>query len=121
MIVYKGDGKDPYDKYEKFVNYMHEIDLSTAYLQGAYSEQIAIPVDVKVEFLYCTNKPNCKNREETKEFLAQNFSFVVMAFEQYLDMNDRDNPVKQRITSFADTFSRQRYMLNYLSLNTYII
>ena len=32
MIVYKGDGKDPYDKYEKLVNYMHEIDLSTAYL-----------------------------------------------------------------------------------------
>jgi sulfatase maturation enzyme AslB (radical SAM superfamily) len=82
---------------------------------------MAAPVDVNVEFLYCTNKTNCKNREETKKFLDQNYSFVVMAFEQYMDMNDRDNPVKQRFTSFADTFSRQRYLLNYLSLNTYSI
>jgi hypothetical protein len=32
MIVYKGDGIDPYDNYVRQVDYMYEIDLSTAFI-----------------------------------------------------------------------------------------
>ena len=34
-IILSIDGVDPYPKYEKMLNFMLEIDLSTAYIAGA--------------------------------------------------------------------------------------
>jgi hypothetical protein len=52
-IILNIDGVDPYPKYEKMVNFMFEIDLSTAYIAGAINENNALPVDILIGFDYC--------------------------------------------------------------------
>ncbi len=120
-IILSVDGDDLYLKYERIINYMFEIDLSTAYIAGAKEKNSPIPVDIQIGFDYCSNKPNCKSKEETDEFIEKYYSLFFTAFERYLDMSDRDYPLKQRLTNYADSVLRQRYTLNYLSLNTYSI
>jgi hypothetical protein len=98
---------------------MYDIDLSEAELTG--SSASGMPKMLKITIEKCDPK-NLEVKCEPQEVINKAFSEYycgIFAFETYLDLNDIDDPIKQKITPLTRYDLGYRTIYAELSLNSY--
>ena len=98
---------------------MYDIDLTEAEISGSSSSGHPKTLTVSIEKCDPKNlEIPCVSESEMTKFWRSTF-VGIMSIETYLDFNDIDNPIKQKITSLTSSDVGASSIYVELSLNSY--
>ena len=94
--------KKDLDIYNKFLPFLYDIDLNEAEITGTTQKGFPKTITVSIEKCDPKIELKCESESTMQKFWNEGAYFAIYAIETYLDLNNIEDPIKQKITPLTN-------------------